>query len=48
MNIVTKYMEDKNDENVSAYPENLRHLRELIIKEINVKDNKRLTFFSNH
>ncbi|XP_060870177.1 tigger transposable element-derived protein 7-like [Metopolophium dirhodum] len=37
LNIVIKYVEDNNDENISAYHEHLRHLRELIIKEITVK-----------
>ncbi|XP_060846462.1 tigger transposable element-derived protein 7-like [Rhopalosiphum padi] len=38
LNIVIKYVEDNNNENISAYYEHLRHLRELIIKEINVKE----------
>ncbi|XP_025207667.1 tigger transposable element-derived protein 7-like [Melanaphis sacchari] len=37
LNIVIKYVEDNNDENIFAYYEHLRHLRELIIKEITVK-----------
>jgi len=40
LNIVIKYVEDNNNENISAYYEHLRHLRELIIKEIDVKGRK--------
>jgi len=40
LNIVIKYVENNNDENISTYYEHLRHLRELIIKEITVKGRK--------
>lgn len=35
--IVIKYVEDTNNKNTCLYREHLRHLRELIIKEIRVK-----------
>ncbi|XP_050527960.1 tigger transposable element-derived protein 7-like [Daktulosphaira vitifoliae] len=37
LNIVLKYVEDNDDEKISAYYEHLRHLRELLIREINAK-----------
>jgi len=37
LNIVLKYVEDNDDENISAYYEHLRHLHELLIREINAK-----------
>lgn len=40
LNIVIKYVEDNNDENISAYYEHLRHLRELIIKDCERKKTK--------
>lgn len=37
LNIVLKYVEDNDDENISAYYEHLKHLHELLIQEINAK-----------
>lgn len=37
LNIVLKYVEDNDDENISAYYEYLRQLHELLIQEINAK-----------
>lgn len=37
LNVVLKFVEDNDDENISAYYEHLRHLRELLIREINAK-----------
>lgn len=37
LNVIIKYVEDNNNENICAYYEYLKYLREMIIKKLNVK-----------